>query len=106
MIGSTTGLTGWQVRSRSSVSLIFFINCFGFVRSFVVGFRVWLGASIVIVGTIRFISDLVFLSFELLALILIVTWFFTRVARWFVFVRVLLWGLLRHSVYGHFIWSF
>ena len=59
-----------------------------------------------IVGTVGLISGLVFFSFELTALILIVTWFFTMVARWFGLVWVLLWGLLRHSVYGHFIWSF
>ena len=38
--------------------------------------------------------------------ILIVPWFFTMVARWFGLDGVLLWGLLRHSVYGHFVWSF
>ena len=72
----------------------------------VVGVRVWLGTTIVIVGTIRIISGLVFFSLELTALILIVAWFFTMVACWFGLVGVFLWGLLRHSVYGHFVWSF
>ena len=35
-----------------------------------------MGTIIVIVGTIHIISDLIFFSFELTALILIVTWFF------------------------------
>ena len=101
MVSSTTCLTGWEDRSRSSVSLIIFIVCFGSVGNFVVGVRVCLGTTIVINGTIRFVSGLVFLSFELTELILIVTWFLTMVARWFGLVRVSLWGLLRHRVYGH-----
>ena len=95
-----------EYRSRSSVSLIIYIVCFGIVCNFVVGARVRLGTTIVIVGTIRIIPGLVSLSFELTALILILTWFFTMVARWFGLVGVLLWGLLRHSFYGHFVWSF
>ena len=106
MVSSATCLTGWEYRSRFSVSLIIYIVSFGFVCNFVVGVRVCLGVSIVVVGTICIISRLVFLSFELTALILIVTWFFTMVARWLGLVRVLLRGLLRYSVYGHFIWSF
>ena len=107
VVSSTTCLTGWQDRSWSSVSLIICIVFFGFVCNFVVvGDGVCLGASIVFVGKICVISGLVFLSFELTALILIVTLFFTMVARWSGLVRNLLWGLLRHSVYGHFIRSF
>ena len=107
MVSSTTCLTGWEDRFWSSVSLIIYIVSVGFVCDFVdVGIRVRLGASIVIVGTICVISCLVFFSFELTTLVLIVTWFFTMVARWCGLVRVLLWGLLRHSVYGHFVWSF
>ena len=104
---STTCLTGWEERSRFSVSLVIYIDSFGIVCNFVVvGVRVFLGASIVVVGTICIISRLVFLSFELTALIFIVTWFFTMVARWFGLVGVLLWGLLRHSNYGPFVWCF
>ena len=106
VVNSTTCLTGWEDKSRSSVSLIIYIVSFGIVRNFVVGVRVCLGTSIVVVGTVCIISRLVFLWFELTALILIVTWFFTMVARWSGLVRVLLWGLLRHSVYGHFVWGF
>ena len=107
VVSSTTCLTGWENKSRSSVSLIIYIACFDIVFNFVVvGVRVCLGTSIVVVGTICIISRLVFLSFELSALILIVTRFFTMVARWSGFIRVLLWGLLRHSVDGYFIWSF
>ena len=91
MVISTTCLTGWEDRSRSSVSLIIYIVSFGIVCNFVVvEIRVCLGTSIVVVGTICIISCLVFLSFELTALILIVTWFFTRVASWSGLVRVLL----------------
>ena len=106
VVDSATCLTGWEDRSRSSVSLTIYSVCFGIVCNFVVGVRVCLGTTIVIVGTIRIFSGLVFLSFELTTLILIVTWFLTMMARWFGLVRVLLWGLLRHSVYWHFVWSF
>ena len=76
----------------SSVSLIIYIACFGIVCNSVVEVRVWLGTTIVIVvisSTSRVISGLVFFSFELTALVLIVTWFFIMVARWFGLVRVL-----------------
>ena len=99
MVVSTTCLTGWEDRSRPSVSLIVYIVCFGIEYSFV-GVRVCLGTTIVIAGAIRIISGLVLFSFELTALILIVTWFFTMVARWFGFVRVLLWGLLRQCLWA------
>ena len=96
-------------RSSSSLSLIIYIGSFGVVCNFVVivvGVRVCLGTSIVVIGNIRNFSRLVLLSFELTALVLIVTWFLTMVARWSGLVRVLLWGLLRHSIDGHFIWGF
>ena len=98
---------GGKDRFWSSVSLIIYIISFGIVCDFVVvGVRFCLGASLVVVGTIRVFSCLVFFSFELTTLVLIVTWIFTMVARWSGLVRVLLWGLLRHSVFGHFVWSF
>ena len=106
MVGSTTGLTGWEDRSRSSVSLIIFFVCFGIVCNSVIRVRVWLGTTIVIVGTICIIWGLVFPPFGLTALILIVTRFFTMVACWFGLSSVSWWGWLRHSVYWQFIWSF
>ena len=106
VVVSTTCLTGWKDRSKSYVSFIIYIVSFGIVCNFVVGVRVCLGTTIVVVGTFCIISRLVFLSFELTALVLIVTWFFAMVARWSGLARVLLRGLLRHSVYGHFVWSF
>ena len=107
VVSSTTCLTGWKDTSSSSVSLIIYIGSFGIVYDFVVvGVRVCLGTSIVVVGIIHVTSRLVFLSFELTALVLIVTGFLTMVARWSGLVSILLWGLLRHSVYGHFIRSF
>ena len=72
----TTCFAGWEDRSRSPVSLIVYIVCPGIVWNFGFGVRFCLGTIIVIVGTIRFISGLVFFSFELTALILIVIWFF------------------------------
>ena len=61
----------------SSVSLIFYIVSFGIGCNFVViGVRVCLSASIVVVGTFCVISGLFFLSFQLTTLVLIVTWFF------------------------------
>ena len=99
VVSSTTCLTGWEDRSRSSVSLIIYIASFGIVCNFVVVVvRVSLGATIVVVGNICVISCLVFLSFELTALILMVAWFFTMVARWSGLVRVLPWDLLRQSI--------
>ena len=109
VVSSTTGLTGWVDRSRSSVSPFVCIVRFVIAWNFIVGVGVCLGATIVVVvisGTIRVILDLVFFSFELTTLSLIVTWFFAMVASCFGLFRVLLWCLLRHSVYLHFIWSF
>ena len=62
MVVSTTCLTGWKDRSRFFVSVTIYIVSFGIVCNFVVvGFRVCLGASIVVVVTICVISCLVFL---------------------------------------------
>ena len=70
MVRSATCLTGWEDRSGSSVSLNIDIVAFGIVCNFVVvGVRVCLGTSIVVGGTVCNISRLVFLSFELTALI-------------------------------------
>ena len=99
VVCSATCLTGRKDRSRFSVSLIICIVAFGIVCNFViVGVRVCLGTSIVVGGTICIISRLVFLSFELTALISIVTWLFAMVARWFGLSRVLLCVLLDHSI--------
>ena len=109
VVSSTTGLTGWEDRSRSCVSLIICIVRVGIVWSFIVGVGVCLSTTIVIVGifgTIRVISGLVFFSFQLTALILIVTWLFAMLASWSGPFRGLLWGLMRHSVYLHFICGF
>ena len=76
LVSSTTCLTGWEERFWSSVSLILYIVSFGIVCNFVVGVRIRLGSSIVVTGTICKNSCLFFLSFELTALSLIVTWFF------------------------------
>ena len=62
--------------------------------------------NVVLVSTLRVILGLVFISFELTALVLKVTWLFAVVASWFGFSWVLLCGLLRHSVYLQFIWGF
>ena len=65
-----------------------------------VGVRTCLGTTIVIFvicSNICIILDLVFLSFELTALISIVTWLFAMVACWFGLFRVLLCVLLHHS---------
>ena len=73
IVSFTTGLSGWIFRSRSSIFLIICIVCVG-----IVGLRVCLTITIinvVIVSTIRVISGWVFFSFELTALIPIVTWF-------------------------------
>ena len=99
VISFLTVLTGWVERSRSSV---FLIKCFvfvGIVGSFVVGVRVCLTTTIVIVGTVLVISGLVFFSFELTALVGIVTWLFALAASWFGLFGGLLCRLLRRSVY-------
>ena len=109
VVSYTTGLTRWSDRSGASVSLIIYIVRVGIVWNFIVAFAVCLSTTIVfaiIFGTILVISDLVFFSFELKALIPIVTWLFEMVAGWFGLFRVLLWGLMYHSVDLHFIWGF
>ena len=99
----TTCLTGWKDRPRTSVFLKIYIVSFRIVCNFViVGVRGCLGTSIVVVGTICIISCLVFLSFELTTLILIVTWFFTMVARWSGLVRVFTVGLVASQC----LWAF
>ena len=92
-----------RVERQVSIFCLFdYIYCFLWycLQLFFVGVKVCLGTSIVVVGTICIISRLVFLSFELTALILIVTWFFTMVARWSGPVRVLLWGMLRQCLWA------
>ena len=92
VVSSTTGLTGWNDRSRSSVFSNICIVRVGVVGNSSVRVRVCLSTTIVIVGivcTVPVISDLVFFSFELKPLISIVTWFFALVASWFGLFRVL-----------------
>ena len=101
VVCSATCLTGWKDRSRSSVSLIICIVRLVCDWCFMVGVRVCLGTAIavfVICSTICVVLDLVFLSFELTALISILTWLFAMVACWFGFFRVLLFVLLHHSI--------
>ena len=108
MVSFTRCLTGWVDRSRFSVFLIICIVCTAIVRSFIVGVWVCLTTIVIVVtaGTIRIILALLFLAFELAALVSVVTWLFAVVASWFGFFWVLLCGLLRHSIYLHFIWGF
>ena len=96
----TTGLIGWVDRSRSSLSSNVCVFSVGIVRNFIVGVDVCLTTIIfvVIVSTIRFVLGLVFLSFELTALVSILAWLFAVVASWFGFFWVLLRGLLRHKL--------
>ena len=96
-----TCLTGWEDRSRFSVSLIICIVRLVCDWYFMVGVGVCLGTTIVvfvICGTICIVLGLVFLSFELTALISIVTWFFAMVASWFGLFGVLLCVLLHHGI--------
>ena len=108
VVSSTTCLTGWQDRSWSSVSLIICIVFFGFVCKLCCcwGWSLFGALPLFCWQNLCYFGFGLSLSFELTALILIVTLFFTMVARWSGLVRNLLWGLLRHSVYGHFIRSF
>ena len=83
------------------LSLIICIVRFVCDWCFMVGVRVCLGTTIVVFvfcSTICIVLDLVFLSFELTALISIVTWLFAMVACWFGFFRILLCVLLHHSI--------
>ena len=109
MVSFTTGLTMSVDSSKFSVSLIFCVVRFGIVGTLIVLVGACLTTVInfvVIVGTICFLLVLVFLSFELTALVSIVTWFFAVVASWFDFSWVLLCGLLHHSNYLQLICSF
>ena len=101
VVCSATCLTGWEYRSRFSVSLIICIVRLVCDWCFVVGVRVCLGITIVVFvscSTICIVLDLVFFLFELTALILIVTWLFAMLACWFGLFRVLLCVLLHHSI--------
>ena len=105
----TTGLTGRVDWSTFSVFLIFCVVCVGFVGSFIVGVRVCLTTTVIVViiaGTFRFNPGVVFFLFELTALVSIVTWFFAIVASWFGLSGVLLYRLLCSSVYLQFIGGF
>ena len=104
----TTGPTEWVERSRFLVFLVVCFHRIGVVRKFFVGVRVCMTIFFVVVtdGTTGVVLDLVFLLFELTALVSIVTWFFEAVASWFGFVWVFLCGLLRHSHYLQITWSF
>ena len=107
VVSFTTGLTGWVHRYRSSVFLIICVVCVGIIVNFIVGVRFCLISIIVVIfGPIRVISSLVVFSFELTALVPIVTWLSAMVASWFGLFGVLLCCLLRHSVYFHFIRGF
>ena len=106
LVCSTTGLTGWIDRSRSSVFLIFRFVRTGIVRRLiVVGVRVRLTTTTVFISTIHVISGLIIFSSELAALVSIVTWLSTIVAMWFGLLGALLCIWLRHSVYLHLIWG-
>ena len=89
MVSFTTGLTGWVDKSRSSDFLILCNVCVSIVGNFIVGVRVCLTTIIIIIiiivfiSTIPVISGLVFFSFELTALVLIMTWLSSVVASWF-----------------------
>ena len=72
---STTNLTGWADKSRSSFFFNIRIVCVGIIGNFIFGNTVRLTAiNIVVVGTIRVIPGSVFFSVELKALVSIVTW--------------------------------
>ena len=78
MVSFTTGPSGWVDRSRTSFSLNICNVCVGIVGKFIVGVRVCLRTTIVIVvivGTIRVISGWVSFSFELTPLVSLVSWF-------------------------------
>ena len=107
VVSFTTGLAGLVDRSGFSVFLIICIVCVGIAGIFIVGVGVGLTTIIVvIVGTIRVISGLVSFSFELTALVLLMTWVFAVVTSWFRIFWSLLCGLSRHSIYLQLIWSF
>ena len=98
MVSFTTDLTGWVDRSWFPVFLVVSIDCVGIFRNFIVGVRVCLTPIIVVAGTIPVVLGLVSLSFELTALVSIMTWPFAVVATWFRFFWVLVYVLLRHTL--------
>ena len=88
MVRFTLGLTGWVDRCSFSAIPVIRIVCVGIVRNPSAGVRVCLPTVIVFVaiaGTIRVVLGLVFFSFELTALVSVVTWLFAVVASWFGF---------------------
>ena len=82
IVSLTTDLTWWLGRSRFSLFLIVCFDCVGINGNLVVGVRICLTIAIVVVnnGIIFAVLGLVLLSFELPALVSILTWFFAVVA--------------------------
>ena len=109
MVTFTTGLTGWVGRSWfSAISLVCFV-CVGIVGNVIFRAKVCLITVIVVVtitGNICVVLVLVVLSFELTALVSVVTWFLAVVSSWFGFSWIWLCGLVHHSIYLQRIWSF
>ena len=105
---TTGGFTSWVYRSGFPVFLIVCFDCIGIVKDFIIGVRACLTTLFVVVfaGKIRVALGLVFFSFELTALVSIVTRFFAVVASWFGSFWVLLCGLLRHCIYLQLFLSF
>ena len=75
MVSFTKCLTGLVDRSRFLVFLVFCNVCIGFVRISFVGVCLTTIIIVVIAGTVRHNLGWVFFSFELTALVSIVTWF-------------------------------
>ena len=107
MVGNTTGLTRWLDSSWFSVISVFCFVFVDIVGSLVIGNRVCLTTVVVIIvaRTTCVVLGLIFVSFELLVLISVMTWLFALVTSQFGFFWILLCGLLPHSNHLQFIWS-
>ena len=107
MVVFLTSLTRWFDCPWLFVISVVCLVCIGFVGRFFIGVRVCLTTVFVngVARTVCLIFVWVFLSFQLTALILAVTWLFQAGTCWFGFSWILLCGLLRPSSYLQFIWS-
>ena len=84
MVSFAIILTSWVDMSRFSVFLLICTVCVGVVGNLIVGVRKCLTTVIVVVvvGSNRVVLLLVFLWFQLTALVSMVTWRFAMVACW------------------------
>ena len=107
MVRFATGLKGWVDSSRFSVNSDVCIVIIANTNViFVVAVRVGLATAIILAGSVFFAFVLVFLFFDLTALVSIVAWFFPVMTCQFGFFSVRFCGVLHQNVQWQLFWGF